>query len=271
MSASPSELPELAFPTTEIPVVRNMSVERFRSQHLRSRRPVVLRGAIDGWPAREWTPELLSERFGDLEVPTYLFDEGRFETDPKTGLVESSVNLGEFLDGAANGAPISHYVRWPIRGRSGALADDLPVPPVCGRAMRLKRNVWISSPGQLTHLHMDLPHNLLAQIYGTKRVVLFSPAESRRLYRYPIHRALPHLSRVDVERPDLVAFPRFAKAHGHHAVIQPGDMLYIPPRWWHYVRSLGLSITVNTWWSGVRMYPMLAASDAYKRARGLRI
>ncbi|KXZ43695.1 hypothetical protein GPECTOR_83g307 [Gonium pectorale] len=31
-------------------------------------------------------------------------------------------------------------------------------------------------------------------------------------------------------------------------VLEPGHMLYIPPSWWHFVRSLGTSFSVSFWW-----------------------
>ena len=30
-------------------------------------------------------------------------------------------------------------------------------------------------------------------------------------------------------------------------ILKPGDMLIIPPKWWHTTRSLDLSISVNIW------------------------
>lgn len=32
-------------------------------------------------------------------------------------------------------------------------------------------------------------------------------------------------------------------------ILEEGDMLYIPPKWWHYVRSLTTSLSVSFWWS----------------------
>ena len=47
-------------------------------------------------------------------------------------------------------------------------------------------------------------------------------------------------------------FPRFAEAceNGRYmeAVLQPGECLYIPRGWWHYVRSLDVSASVSFWW-----------------------
>ena len=31
-------------------------------------------------------------------------------------------------------------------------------------------------------------------------------------------------------------------------IIYLGDMLYIPPKWWHHVRSLDVSFSVSFWW-----------------------
>jgi ribosomal protein L16 Arg81 hydroxylase len=38
-------------------------------------------------------------------------------------------------------------------------------------------------------------------------------------------------------------------------VLEAGELLYLPPGWWHHVRSLGVTISVNTWWAppGVRL------------------
>lgn len=32
-------------------------------------------------------------------------------------------------------------------------------------------------------------------------------------------------------------------------ILEEGEMLYIPPKWWHYVRSLTMSFSVSFWWS----------------------
>ena len=32
-------------------------------------------------------------------------------------------------------------------------------------------------------------------------------------------------------------------------ILEPGEMLYIPVGWWHYVRSLSVSFSVSFWWN----------------------
>lgn len=56
-----------------------------------------------------------------------------------------------------------------------------------------------------------------------------------------------NVSGVDVEHPDLDAHPAFAGAVRHDAVLGPGDMLFIPKGWWHYLRALTTSFSINFW------------------------
>lgn len=53
---------------------------------------------------------------------------------------------------------------------------------------------------------------------------------------------------VDVEEPDFAKFPKFASADYQECILREGQMLYIPPYHWHYVRSLSLSFSVSFWW-----------------------
>jgi len=35
-------------------------------------------------------------------------------------------------------------------------------------------------------------------------------------------------------------------------MLEPGDVLFVPRHWWHYVESLDTSISINTWIELVR-------------------
>ncbi len=79
----------------------------------------------------------------------------------------------------------------------------------------------------------------IPQVVGFKYVMLFAPSDSPHLYPHE-GTMLSNTSRVDVENPDLDAFPDFAKATTARAcVLGPGEMLYIPPGHWHYVSDDG--------------------------------
>lgn len=85
--------------------------------------------------------------------------------------------------------------------------------------------------------------NLLVQICGHKRVVLFPPHDANLLYLSGDKSQV-----VDIDKPDLDHFPLFAQAHAYEALLQPGDVLFIPALWFHNVQALEFSVAVNTFW-----------------------
>jgi ribosomal protein L16 Arg81 hydroxylase len=44
-------------------------------------------------------------------------------------------------------------------------------------------------------------------------------------------------------------FPRFKEAKYVDAILAPGDSLYLPVGWWHYIRSLTPSFSVSFWFN----------------------
>ena len=66
---------------------------------------------------------------------------------------------------------------------------------------------------------------------GRKRITLFGPECSPRLYRHPF----TVRSYVDPERPDFRRFPGLAGVEGHQVVLEPGETLFIPSGFWHHV------------------------------------
>lgn len=46
----------------------------------------------------------------------------------------------------------------------------------------------------------------------------------------------------------MAEYPLYASAPFFDCVLESGEMLYIPVRWWHYVKSLSTSASVNFWW-----------------------
>lgn len=58
-----------------------------------------------------------------------------------------------------------------------------------------------------------------------------------------------HNLQVDLDAPDAAQrWPGLAQAPVQDCLLRPGQMLYIPPGWWHYVRALTTSFSCSFWW-----------------------
>jgi lysine-specific demethylase 8 len=54
--------------------------------------------------------------------------------------------------------------------------------------------------------------------------------------------------RVSHKEESRIEYPLYASEPFLDCILESGEMLYIPGRWWHYVKSLSTSASVNFWW-----------------------
>ena len=120
--------------------------------------------------------------------------------------------------------------------------------PIAEQCPNLPMQLWIGSASHepVTLLHRDTHPVLLAQVIGRKRVILYPPHQALALYPRRAHNTFYQACWVDPVNPDLDRFPRFAEAQPIDVVIKPGEILYIPIGWFHYVFALDNVLSVST-------------------------
>lgn len=118
----------------------------------------------------------------------------------------------------------------------------------------VKPRLWMGNEG-VVDTHYDGTDNVACVVAGRRRFILFSPEQTQNLYPGPLEftpAGVP-VSLVNLRKPDFVKFPRFKTAlqNGYTVDLGPGDALFIPMLWWHYVESLDkVNALMNYWWSG---------------------
>ncbi|XP_054471379.1 HSPB1-associated protein 1 homolog [Anoplopoma fimbria] len=231
--------------------------------------PAVFTSMTGGWPALLWTAERLSSCLGDKlvrfrlgrkeETNTPLFEtqcsyvEARLEHFLSWTRDQTGPHVGPFCE-----YPNSEYWAYADYKYIALLFQDQPSMfegvkwsefGYEGRDGR-ESTLWVGTGGANTPCHLDsYGCNLVLQVQGRKRWHLFPPEDTAHLYptRIPYEESSV-FSQVHVVQPDLKRFPAFNGARAHVVTLQPGQVLYVPRHWWHYVESLDpVTVSVNSW------------------------
>ncbi|RYP06700.1 hypothetical protein DL764_003002 [Monosporascus ibericus] len=123
------------------------------------------------------------------------------------------------------------------------LADDFQLPEelslVTGNAF--SSVLRISGPVNMW-LHYDVMANVYCQVIGSKRLILFPPSDVTHLSFAPGSSS----SSVDVFSELESSSISLEQTHPHEAVLNPGDILFLPPLWLHTATPLtNLGVAVN--------------------------
>jgi histone arginine demethylase JMJD6 len=230
----------------EVDKIYRPSRELFVREYLKKRRPVIIQGAMDDWPARSlWSQAFFRERYGADKVMVRNFssraEESYFETQ-----------LGPYIDSfdSANRSNTSrppYLSDWPCTKFHPELQAHFSIPPYFNNWLdrlpkRARHNlnyllVLIGPPGAVYDLHVDSmsTHAWIAHFEGKKRFVLYPPEQAENLYR----------GAVDPDRPDLESYPQFRAASGRReAYLEPGEIIFVPADWWHQVTSVGKTLSI---------------------------
>ncbi|XP_051642874.1 bifunctional peptidase and arginyl-hydroxylase JMJD5 [Manacus candei] len=240
----PAVQPEEAIPHLHCP-----SLEHFRDNYLIPERPVVLEGVMNHWPCmKKWSVDYFRQVAGCRTVPVEL---GARYTDEEWSQQLMTVNdfISQYI---MDENSVGYLAQHQLFDQIPELKEDISIPDYCclgeGEEDDITINAWFGPGGTISPLHQDPQQNFLAQVLGRKYIRLYSPQDSENLYPHE-SQILHNTSQVDVEDPDLVKFPNFTKAAFQSCILMPGQILFIPVKYWHYVRSLELSFSVSFWWS----------------------
>ncbi|XP_060696250.1 lysine-specific demethylase 8 isoform X1 [Hemiscyllium ocellatum] len=237
-----------------VPRIHCPSLEYFRTHYLIPQKPVILEGIVDHWPAVrdcKWSVEYIRDIAGYRTVPVEL---GSRYTDEQWSQTLMTVNefIEKYVLDQVEQEPIGYLAQHQLFEQIPELRQDIDIPDYCclgdGDEDEITINAWFGPIGTISPLHQDPQQNFLTQVVGQKYIRLYSPAETGRLYPHSTQ-LLHNTSQVDVENPDLVSFPEFKFADFQECVLRPGEVLFIPMKYWHYVRSLDISFSVSFWWS----------------------
>lgn len=230
------------------------SMESFYRDIFMPKCPAILTGCMKHWQALTlWrNSDYLRKIAGSRTVPIEI---GSRYTEEDWS--QHLINFSEFLQNyvITNSGEVGYLAQHQLFEQIPELKEDFAIPEYCNFSDSQESdvespdiNAWFGPGGTVSPLHYDAKNNLLSQVFGYKRVILYRPDEAENLYPYK-SRLLDNTAQVDPINPDYDKWPNFGKVKGFMCHLKPGEMLYIPPKWWHHVTALTPSFSISFWWS----------------------
>jgi tRNA wybutosine-synthesizing protein 4 len=100
--------------------------------------------------------------------------------------------------------------------------------------------------------------NVYCQIGGSKRLILFPPADVEHLS------FAPGASSSGIDVFSSLDSPELGQTHPHEAELQPGDVLFLPPLWLHTATpTSNTSIAVNVFFKDLDGGAYASGRDVY--------
>lgn len=216
--------------------------------------PVILKNCDFGDCITKWNLDYLNEKLSDQEIVIHVSNSARLEFIEKNfryltckfkELVERLLKKGPGTESIYLRSTHSNpRAKRPARIENDFpdLSDDLKPPSFIpfGANNELYHSsvLRIASANVQVWTHFDIYDNVLYQVAGSKRVILFAPKDSRYLY------VEGDKSRInDFESGCYEAWPLLCHAEPWLCDLKPGDCLFIPKMWWHNIKNLDQSRT----------------------------
>lgn len=231
---------------TRVEQIETIDRHTFQADYKKPARPVVIKHLNASWPARDkWTVDHLKERAGDVIVP--LYDSQPSRDRKHQHAPAARMPLGEYMELLENGENDLRLFFFNFFNAIPGLTEDFDYPDLGLKFFRKLPVLFMAGKGSRVQLHfdIDLADIMLCHFGGPKRVMLFAPDQTPWLYRVPFSFSALFDARVD--QPDYDKYPALRQVKGRVAELEHGDMLYIPPGYWHFVeyRDIGFSMSLR--------------------------
>lgn len=205
--------------------------------------PVVIKGLLcDTKAVKQWDKKYFRQ-FGDTKILALVTNSAGFKGYKSfTQSIDSEVvTLHKFLD-TVDDPKKTMYINnvTSIFMDNPTLVDDMALTRLKLTGSKLNKNTWkkinlfMGKKSTGSSLHCAGGGNFFFNIHGNKKWILIDPKYYMFLESTPAKDLSFVISGRDIEDSNdkvLAALPKY------EIILEPGDVIYNPPWWWHYVRN----------------------------------
>ncbi|KAH9516430.1 tRNAPhe (7-(3-amino-3-carboxypropyl)wyosine37-C2)-hydroxylase, variant 2 [Dermatophagoides farinae] len=267
--------------TNHIETFENLTSDKFDSL-VEQDLPFIIRQAAFGSCLRNWNKDYFGQKIASKQVSVHV------STSPLLDFINKNFSYCvydfiEFLKLCSEENGLYYYLR-SIGNHSSKeianlseqfpeIANDVEYPEFinfcaeencpneneCPNRHLFSSVLRISSRNLSIWTHYDVMENILLQIIGRKKVILFPPTDAPFLYLKGDKSEI-----IDLEAHDLdKKYPMFNNATRYECILEPGDSLFIPSMWFHNTKALEYSIGVNFFWKNPQLIHHYDRNDFY--------
>jgi Cupin-like domain len=233
-----------------------ISPEDFQARYFDTDTPVLIKGFYKDTPAvKKWTPQFFKEKYGHENVPS------RINATTTTDYRSADLTMAQLVDDMLSDGEFHGTGFEAVLNNNPELRDDLHVPrlepyavppsrrggllhPVMGRVFSTQ--MFMAAPRATTGWHCAAPTNLFAMIYGKKHWYLVHPSYTPWMHTVIRNDTFYFLSLLDHRKTDeqvaAEGYRLYPYVPKYEAIVDAGDMLFVPSWWWHAVDNYGPTI-----------------------------
>lgn len=232
--------------TTQIPRVQNISKADFIKNYYEPQKPVLIEGLTKNWKAfQKWNLEYIQQQAGDQTVPLYNNEPTKGKQNSAEPAME--MKMTDYIELIKTKPTDLRIFFYDLKVKLPELLKDFEYPDIGLKFFKRLPVLFFGGEGSkvLPHYDMDLADLVHFHFQGTKDVMLFSPEQTKYMYKIPF--AVHNLETIDLDNPDFDKYPALQYLEGTRAIMKHGDALYMPSGYWHYIKYMdgGFSMTLR--------------------------
>lgn len=244
---------------SQIERVESPTREDFEKNYLKQNKPVIITGVASKWQAfSEWkNPDHLKSLAGDANVTVHFNENANFHEwylNPQER-IDQQMKLSELIDKLLGDPPDPRYymTEHNFSMISNKLLKHVDFSKYLGDGKPFEPLLFLGRDTCMPMHYHGTTEAFLCQLYGKKKITLYSPDQHSFLYAQPWYQRSPLFSQINGRqihdaKPDYDSFPKFKRARPVEFTLEPGEMLFIPVHWWHLTSVTGYQISVTHFW-----------------------
>jgi len=235
------------FQTQKIPKYKSITSRAFVDEFVKPQKPVVIQELTKNWDALSlWNFDYFKSIAGDLEVP--LYDSKPITSEYMYNEPQVKMTFGAYIDLLLSQPTDLRLFLFNLIKERPELKNHIKFPELGINLIKALPYLFVGGEDSKVFMHydIDLANILHVHLYGKKKCLIFPPSQTKYLYKAP--NSLKTNDSIDFSNPDFDAFPALAHAKGYTTYLDPGETLYMPEGYWHYMHYItpGFSISLRS-------------------------